>query len=75
MHLNRDCRYPDLSNLFGREDLTPEVEELLADIPRDIRAQQAKTLIVEPGLAATLAQLEGPFAYLDFETINPAIPA
>jgi hypothetical protein len=40
MQLNRDCRYPDLSNLFVREDLTPEIEELLADIPRDIRAQQ-----------------------------------
>jgi hypothetical protein len=26
------------------------------------------------GLAETLAQLEGPIAHLDFETINPAIP-
>jgi len=154
MHLNRDCRYPDLSNLFVRDDLTPEVEALLDDIPRDIAAQQrmlrgplpdvpvgdhcrdphdcpflarcwpvppphaidtlyrltrarrtdyeeegyrtigdlpndagltaiqerqrravqSNRVIVEPGLAAALARFEGPFAYLDFETINPAIP-
>ncbi|MBA3645398.1 MAG: DUF2779 domain-containing protein [Gemmatimonadaceae bacterium] len=29
MHLNRECRYPDLSNLFVRDDLTKEVEELI----------------------------------------------
>ncbi len=40
MHLNRECRYPDLSNLFVREDITPEVDELLKDVPREIRAQQ-----------------------------------
>ena len=154
MHLNRDCRFPDLSNLFTREDLTQEVEEFKDAIPRDIRAQQrmldgplpdvpvgdhchepydcpflarcwpapiphaidtlyrlsgprrdefeaegyrtigdlprdagltaiqerqrravrTKSLIVEPGLADALAQFERPFAYLDFETIAPAIP-
>ena len=28
MRLNRECRYPDLSNLFVREDLTAEIEAL-----------------------------------------------
>lgn len=28
MHLNRECKYPDLSNLFVREDVTKQVEEL-----------------------------------------------
>ncbi|MCZ6695470.1 MAG: Dna2/Cas4 domain-containing protein, partial [Acidobacteria bacterium] len=37
MHLNRECRDPDLSNLFEREDLTPVVEELLDDIPTEVR--------------------------------------
>ncbi|AQA18353.1 hypothetical protein BST95_09025 [Halioglobus japonicus] len=30
--LNRDCKYPDLSNLFATEDVTTRVEELLADL-------------------------------------------
>ncbi len=38
MHLNRECRYPDLSNLFERQDLTPVVEELMDDIPTEVRA-------------------------------------
>ena len=28
MHLNRDCRHPDLSNLFRRQDVTEQVNEL-----------------------------------------------
>ncbi|MGE0393615.1 MAG: DUF2779 domain-containing protein, partial [Vicinamibacterales bacterium] len=32
MHLNRACRFPDLSNLFERVDLTGDVEALLPDI-------------------------------------------
>ena len=40
MHLNRECRHPDLSNLFTREDCTDEVEGLLPMIPREVRAQK-----------------------------------
>jgi len=29
MHLNRECRFPDLGNLFVREDKTKEVEEII----------------------------------------------
>jgi predicted RecB family nuclease len=32
MHLNRDCRYPDLGNLFVREDVTKEVVETLPEV-------------------------------------------
>ncbi len=39
MHLNKACRYPDLSNLFARTDVTGEVEELLPDFPAEIDAQ------------------------------------
>jgi hypothetical protein len=46
MHLNRECRYPDLSNLFTREDVTEQVEALLPAIPDQIAEQ--------------LAALEGP---------------
>lgn len=32
MHLNRQCRYPDLSNLFVRNDLTVKTEKLLPEV-------------------------------------------
>jgi predicted RecB family nuclease len=38
MYLNRECRHPDLSNLFIREDLTPAVEEIIDEVPGEIRA-------------------------------------
>jgi Domain of unknown function(DUF2779) len=38
MHLNRECRHPDLSNLFQRQDVTPEVEELIGEVPGEIRS-------------------------------------
>ena len=37
MHLNRECRHPDLSNLFVREDLTMGVEEFIGEVPGEIR--------------------------------------
>jgi predicted RecB family nuclease len=155
MHLNRDCRHPDLSNLFARESVTTEIRPLLKAVPEQvgalrraldgplpkvdtgahcsdpypcrfqgrcwpelpehhvstlyrIRAKKAaqfaadgyhrvqdlpETLnvsgpakrqiqsvregktIVEPGLAAALKKLKQPLAFLDFETIMPAVPA
>jgi predicted RecB family nuclease len=154
MHLNRECRFPDLSNLFVREDVTGLVEGMLPDVPvkvasllaavdgpcpdvaigphceqprtcpfyhrcwaevpadhvstlhnlsarrlaeflergwttigdlpdeaelpgtaaRQVRAMRCGARIVEPGLADALAALHGPLGFLDFETINPAIP-
>ena len=41
MHLCRDCVFPDLSNLFVREDVTEHVEKLLPSIPDEIAAQLA----------------------------------
>jgi hypothetical protein len=43
MHLNRDCRHPDLSNLFVRADLTAEVERRLPEVPARI-AEQLRVL-------------------------------
>ena len=40
MHLNRACRYPDLSNLFVRSDITHEVEAYLAEVGPEIEAQK-----------------------------------
>ena len=153
MHLNRECRYPDLSNLFVRRDVTPQVEAFLPAVPgtiaaqigalagplpavpigdhcfephecpfmkrcwpewpadhvstlyvmrrraldleakgyrtlhdlpgdlklsaiqgRQVRAVQTGALVVEQSLAEALAPFEGPLAFLDFETVSPAIP-
>lgn len=153
MVLNRECTYPDLSNLFLRVDVTAEAEARLPDLPRLARAQIdmlagplpvvpigphcrrprdcpflarcwpeplrndvstlyksddrqsefaargwrtidqlpdglalnpqaerqrraviADTMIVEGDLAADLRMFDGPLAYLDFETVQPAIP-
>ncbi len=41
MVLNRECTYPDLSDLFTRNDVTAEVEGMLAGIPADVRSQLA----------------------------------
>lgn len=41
MHLNRECRYPDLSNLFTRADVTPLVHAFLLGVPDHIAAQLA----------------------------------
>jgi hypothetical protein len=38
MHLNRDCRHPDLSNLFMRGDITGEIEEMVDEVPARVRA-------------------------------------
>ena len=41
MHLNRECRYPDLSKLFVREDVTEQVRGLEAEVARMVREQLA----------------------------------
>ena len=156
MHLNRECRHPDLSNLFVRDDVTtamqaelaalpahvaemqrvlaeplpPDVEPgshcsvpypcpfqgrcwpalpeyhlgslyrisrkklqkltdaghlTLLDLPddfeaskvakRQIRSARSGELIIEAGLRAALAKFAEPIAFLDFETVMPAVPA
>jgi len=40
MHLNPECRYPDLSNLFVREDVTALVEGALVGLPEELDAQR-----------------------------------
>jgi predicted RecB family nuclease len=154
MHLNGDCRYPNLDDLFVREDVTPQVEAVLPDVPaqlaeyqrivggpnpgftfgpqcfsqrdcpftdrcwpevtrehvlslarlklskaydfmqrgihtirdlpldaglspvaqRQVRAIKQGAMIIGPGLAEALASFQAPMAFLDFETVQPAIP-
>lgn len=39
MHLSRECRHPNLTDLFAREDVTERVEQKLPQIPREARRQ------------------------------------
>ena len=41
MHLNKECHFPDLTNLFERTDVTEEVQPLLGKIGWEIDAQLA----------------------------------
>jgi hypothetical protein len=41
MHLNRECRHPDLSNLFTRADVSEEVETFLPEVQGEVKAQLA----------------------------------
>lgn len=43
MHLNPECRYPDLSNLFVREDVTDDIRALMSGIPAEL-SRQTRTL-------------------------------
>src|SRR5574342_419539 len=52
MHLNRECRHPDLSNLFVQTDVTREAEGLLPGCPRRIR--QLQTVLDGPIPAAEI---------------------
>src|SRR5437667_293356 len=40
MHLNPECRHPDLSNLFIREDVTAAVEGVLLGVPDELATQR-----------------------------------
>jgi predicted RecB family nuclease len=67
-----------------REELEDQGILTIEDLPSDVgltpiqdrqrRAVQKNVLVVEPGLARALESIEYPIAYLDFETIWPAIP-
>lgn len=54
-------------------DLPPDFTASAAAM-RQIRSVRAGEPIVEHGLRSALATLRPPLAYLDFETVNPAIP-
>jgi len=41
MHLNKECHFPDLSNLFERTDVTAAVQPLLGKVGWEIDAQLA----------------------------------
>ena len=61
MHLNRACKFPDLSNLFTRADITAEVEALLPTIAPEVKAQKMMLDLPIPIIAA------GPQCHVPYE--------
>ncbi len=57
-------------------DLDDESASALSKVQqRQVAAVRSGQMIVEKGLKARLAKINGPVGYLDFETVAPAIPA
>ncbi|MFP6665035.1 MAG: DUF2779 domain-containing protein [Deltaproteobacteria bacterium] len=52
MHLNRDCVYPDLSNLFTRTDISEAVDAIVPGIDAEVKAQKGMLDLPIPILAA-----------------------
>ena len=52
----------------------PPTQKLNVTQKRQIRAMKECRIVVEPGLKKALAAFEGRLGYLDFETINRAVP-
>lgn len=73
MHLNRSCAFPDLEDLFVREDVTAAAEELLPVIPRQVRAMrealEASLPDVEPA-----DQCGAPYECPFVERCHPELP-
>ena len=73
MHLNRGCTFPDLSNLFVREDVTAAAEALLPSIPRQLRemgtALDGPLPRIEPG-----AHCVEPYGCPFVERCHPELP-
>lgn len=77
-----------VSTLWAVQRRLLELDELgyqsILDLPEDFplsgiadrqrRAVQTGRVVVEPTLRAALTPFEGPVAFLDFETVGPAIP-
>jgi hypothetical protein len=52
----------------------PDDVRLTGPAARQVRSVRSGELVTEAGLAGALSAIETPAAFLDFETINPAIP-
>lgn len=72
MHLNRECRYPDLSNLFVREDCSGAVEALLPGIARQVRKQR-RMLAGDLPIVDTGAHCAKPYACPFFDRCHDAL--
>ncbi len=64
-----------VANGYEVIDDLPEDVNLPEVSARQVRSVRLGRMVVEPTLGAALRAIEAPVAFLDFETINPAVPA
>src|ERR1035437_2234402 len=74
MHLNRECRYPDLSNLFAREDVTTLICPALLEVPKELEALAAVISGPLPEVAAG-PHCNEPYACPFLDRCWPELPA
>lgn len=74
MHLNRQCRFPDLRNLFIRVDVTADVEAALPDVRHEATAQ-LRMLAGPLPIVSTGRHCEEPYGCPFLERCQPALPA
>jgi hypothetical protein len=74
MHLNRDCRHPDLSNLFAREDVSEEVGAFLPQVRREVRAQLRMLQQPSPPPVETGPQCSSPYECPFFARCHDVVP-
>lgn len=63
-----------LSSGIDTVDKVPSDKKLSAIAARQVSSVSSNKIIVEPGLKAEIDKIRCPIAFLDFETIRPAIP-
>jgi hypothetical protein len=74
MHLNRECKHPDLSNLFIRADVTERVKEFLPHIPDEVSKQLAMLGRDQPPEVATGPHCSEPWECPFMERCWPTPP-
>jgi hypothetical protein len=74
MHLNRDCAYPRLEDLFVREDVTAEAEALLPGIPGQLEAMRVALAGPLPEVAPG-PQCHSPYECPFLDRCNPPLAA
>lgn len=74
MHLNRDCRHPDLTNLFVRQDVTEQVEAAISVIEVEIVRQRRAAIEGAAPEVATGEHCSKPRACPFTERCWPALP-
>jgi predicted RecB family nuclease len=75
MHLNRECRFPDLANLFTRQDVTEDVAPLLDEMQQHIAEQQRVVRLAEPPVVATGEHCSEPRDCAFMSRCWPPVPA
>ena len=74
MHLNRDCVFPDLSNLFTRTDISDKVEEFLPQVAGEVKAQKGMLDLPIPIIAAG-PQCRSPYECPFLARCNDPLPS